>query len=279
MEETNEIENTNEGKHVTIKKSDIWKYSTFLLLAIVIVFGIIYFAKSGGVTGGATITGGTTNQPTQQPSQVRASIDDDAILGNKDASVTIIEFSDYQCPYCRKFWGETFSQIKEQYINTEKASLVFRDLPLSSIHPMAQQSAEAAECVREKGGDVAYFKYHDKVFSEQNIIDSGTPNGPVTKTATYTATDLKKWAKETGYNIDSCLDSGKFRSEVQKDSSDAQTAGGSGTPYFVILKKGESSGTAISGACSYDAFSKALDAEIAGKGWYQVPNTCNIVVA
>lgn len=275
MEESNQT-GMNEEKHITIKKSDIWKYSTFALLAVVLIIAVIYFAGSkGGVTGGATITGGTT----YQPSQVRASIDNDAVLGNESAPITIIEFSDYQCPFCRKFWGETLSLIRSDYIETGKVRLIFRDLPLSNIHPMAQQSAEAAECVREKGGDSAYFKMHDKMFEEQNIIDSGTPNGPVTKTAVYTASDLKKWAKEIGYNIDSCLDSGKFKSEVQKDSSDAQSIGGSGTPYFIILKTDKNMGTEISGACSYDAFSKALDAEAAGKSWYQVPDTCNIVVA
>src|SRR3989344_6683922 len=94
---------------------------------------------------------------------VSASEDDDAVLGNEDAPVTIIEFSDYQCPFCRKFWTETLGQIKSEYIDTGKVKLVFRDFPLSSLHPQAQASAEAAECVKEKGGDEAYFKMHDKM--------------------------------------------------------------------------------------------------------------------
>ncbi|MEK6842755.1 MAG: DsbA family protein, partial [Nanoarchaeota archaeon] len=155
-----------------------------------------------------------------------------------------------------KFWTETFSQLKTTYIDTGKVKLVFRDFPLISIHPMAQPSAEAAECVREKDGDAAYFKMHDKMFSEQNILDSGNPSGAVTKTVVYTNDDLKKWAKEIGYDISSCLDSGKYKSEVEKDTADAAKAGGSGTPYFVI------NGKALSGAQPFSAFQQVIEAEL-----------------
>ena len=190
---------------------------------------------------------------------VSASEDDDAVLGNKDAPVTIIEFSDYQCPFCRKFWGETYPQIKSEYIETGKVKLIFRDFPLSSIHPMAQDSGEAAECVREKGGDEAYFKMHDKMFSEQNILDSGSVTGAVTKTAVYTNEDLKSWASEIGYDISSCLDSGKYKSEVLKDTSAATAAGGQGTPFFVIMKSGETEGTSLSGAYPFDSFQQVVE--------------------
>ena len=199
---------------------------------------------------------------------VSASEDDDAVLGNENASVTIIEFSDYQCPFCRKFWTETYPELKSQYIETGKVKLVFRDLPLDTscnsnlgnqLHSMACKSAEAAECVREKGGDSAYFKMHDKMFSEQNILDSGSVSGDVTKTAVYTNDDLKKWAKDFGYDISSCLDSGKYKSEIMKDISDATLAGGSGTPYFIIKKTDEEKGTALSGAQPLSAFKSIID--------------------
>ncbi|MBI2042847.1 DsbA family protein, partial [Candidatus Pacearchaeota archaeon] len=151
------------------------------------------------------------------------------------------------------------SQIKTQYIDTGKVKLVFRDFPLSSLHPMAQPSAEAAECVREKGGDEAYFKYHDKIFSEQNILDSGSATGAVSKTVVYTNDDLKSWASDLGYDISSCLDSQKYRTEVEADTEDAQKAGGSGTPYFVIMKSGETKGTALSGAYPFDTFKEIID--------------------
>jgi len=252
-------ENKEQGSTITLKKSDLWKYSTFMLLAVVIVGGFfVYNGDSSGTTG----TGNTVQQPTgnnPEPTTATASVDDDAVLGNKNAPITIIEFSDYQCPFCRKFWGETFGQLKKDYIDTGKVKLVFRDFPLSSLHPMAQASAEAAECVREKGGDAAYFKFHDKMFEEQNIIDSGSATGAVTKTAVYTNDDLKAWAKETGYDIASCLDSGKYKNEVLKDVSDAQAAGFQGTPGFLIMKSGESSGTPLKGAYPIDSFKQIID--------------------
>ena len=245
---------------ITIKKSDFWKYSTLFLLLVVVIGGFMLMKGNDGTTTG-TVTGNVVDAGTQ-PSVVKASLDDDAVLGKKDAPVTIVEFSDYQCPFCRKFWTETLPQLKTTYIDTGKVKLVFRDLPLASLHPMAQASAEAAECVKEKGGDTAYFKFHDKLFEEQNIIDSGSKTGPVTKTATYTNDDLKKWAKSLGYDISSCLDSGKYKSEVAKDSADASAAGIQGTPGFVVMKSGTGEGVPLAGAYPFSQFQQIIEQQL-----------------
>src|SRR3989338_9938346 len=98
----------------------------------------------------------------------------------------------------------------------------------------------------------------DKIFSEQNRLDGGDPiTGPVRGTVQFTSTELKQWAKDIGYDIDNCLGSGKFKSEVQKDLSDATAAGGQGTPYFVI------NGKPLSGAQPFSAFKQIIDAELA----------------
>jgi len=173
---------------------------------------------------------------------VSASEDDDPFLGDEDAPVTIIEFSDYQCPFCKRFWSETLPLIKSEYIDTGKVKLVYRDFPLTRIHSQAQGAAEAAECVRKQGGDGAYFEYHDKLFENQQLLSDS---------------NFKLWATELGYNIDECLDSGEFTSEVLKDIADAQTAGGSGTPYFVV------NGVPLSGAQPFSAFQQIIEAELA----------------
>ena len=255
----------SEEKTITIKKSDLWKYSTFVLFAVVIIGGIFMFTGDGSGSGSASgsATQVPTN-PTPQPSVVSASVDDDPFLGSEDAPVTIIEFSDYQCPFCRKFWVETLPLIKSEYIDTGKVKFVYRDFPLVSLHSMAIPSAEAAECVRDEAGgsNEAYFEYHDKIFGEQNILDTGSLTGSVRSTVTYTNNDLKNWAQEIGYDISSCLDSGKFRGEVQKDISDAQSAGGQGTPFFVILGS-DGKGTPLSGAYPFSAFQQIIEAELA----------------
>src|SRR3989338_7030937 len=159
---------------ITIKKDQLWKYSTFLLLAVVIIGAFFMFSSN------STTTGNVVNDPGNDlpAPTAQVTVDDDAVLGNKDAPVTIIEFSDYQCPFCRKFWTETLPSIQKKYIDTGKVKFVYRDLPLTSIHPSAQPAAEAANCVREKGGDEAYFKMHDKIFQEgrvsvQNFLQKG----------------------------------------------------------------------------------------------------------
>lgn len=234
---------------ITISKDKLWKYSTFALLGV-IVLGVIFFVLPDKSPTGNVIQ----QQPQGLPSpsaKVEVSIDDDPVLGEDDAEVTIIEFSDYQCPFCRKFWQDTFTQLKTDYIDTGKAKFVYRDYPLN-FHPMAVPAAEAANCAREKGGDKAYYEMHDKMFEEQNILDGGT----VQSTVQFTKEDLKKWAKDIGYNIDSCLDSGKYTKEVQDDFADGGSAGVQGTPAFFI------NGRLLSGAQPYAAFKQAIDAEL-----------------
>lgn len=236
----------SDEKTITIKKSDLWRYSTFILIAVVLIGGVFLFTGNGVSNTG---TNTVVQQPTAQPGKVSASVDDDAFIGSEDAPVTIIEFSDYQCPFCRKFWIETLPSIKSEYIDTGKVKFVYRDFPLDSIHPFATPAAEAAECVRDEAGgsNEVYFEYHDKIFAGQ---------------ASLSESNLKQWAQELGYNIDSCLNSGKFRSEVQKDLADAQSAGGRGTPYFVIMGS-DGQGTPLSGAHPFNTFQQIIEAELA----------------
>ncbi|MBU0466665.1 MAG: DsbA family protein [Nanoarchaeota archaeon] len=252
---------------ITIKKENLWKYSTFVLGALVIVMALVIFTgDNSSVTGNVVANPQPSPSPNQQapsPSaeqqrspQVDVGVDDDAVLGDENAPVTIIEFSDYQCSFCMRFWSQTLPQIKSQYIESGKVKFSYRDLPLTSIHPFAQKAAESTECVREQGGDEAFWMMHDKIFENQAGLNDE---------------NLRIWAQERGYNIDTCLKSGKFRGEIQKDMQDAQRAGGRGTPYFII------NGKTLSGACPFNAFQQAIDAELAGKEWYS-PGSCQITV-
>ncbi|MEK7084540.1 MAG: thioredoxin domain-containing protein, partial [Patescibacteria group bacterium] len=113
------------------------------------------------------------NQPAQQapqtPAVVRGDVvDDDPMIGSAKAPVTIIEFSDFQCPFCARFATETLPPLKSTYLTTGKARLIFRDLPLVQIHPYARGAAIAAECAKKQGKDAMYFRYHDKLFENQS---------------------------------------------------------------------------------------------------------------
>ncbi len=197
----------------------------------------------------AAAPGQEANKPPSQPQTATVSIDDDAIKGNKGkAKVGIVEFSDYQCPFCKRFFDDTLTQMTKEYIDTNKAILVYRDLPLP-IHPFAQAEAEAAECAGEQGND-KYYAMHDKLFQGGGQFD---------------VAGLKNLAKEIGLNtskFDSCLDEGKMKAEVQKDSTDASQVGINGTPGFVIGKlndDGTVTGEIVSGAQPYANFKTVIE--------------------
>ena len=136
-----EIQQTNKDT-IQLSKSTVWQIISGLLfvLLVVSIFTSGFGFDSGSPTGGTVVDNnqqGNNNVPT---GVADVSADDDAFLGDKNAPVTIIEFSDFQCPFCRKFWTETFEQLKTQYIDTGKVKLVYRDFPLASInlhkHPL-----------------------------------------------------------------------------------------------------------------------------------------------
>jgi protein-disulfide isomerase len=233
---------------VTFKKTTLWKVGTFVFAALFVLsfFGGFNGFGSGGSVGTGTGSAVAPTNPSapNEPSKVSASADDDARIGSPDAPVEIIEFSDFQCPFCARA-APTVKQILDEY--GDDVTFVYRDFPLDSIHPFATPAAIASECVREEGGDDSYFEYHDKIFANQGALSDAS---------------LKSWAQELGYNIDECLDSQKYLDEVRKDLADAQAAGGRGTPYFVIIGS-DGEGTPLSGAQPFSAFKQIIDAKLA----------------
>jgi protein-disulfide isomerase len=168
----------------------------------------------------------------------------------------MIAFVDYECPFCKRFADETLPQIKSEYVDTRKVKLVMRDLPLS-FHENAHKESQAAECAREQGGDTAYFKYHDEIFKRT------TSNG------TGLALDqLSLIANDLGLNgsaLQECLDSEKYKAEVDKDLADASLYGANGTPTFFIGKsdsQGKFQGTILVGAQPFAAFKTIIDEQL-----------------
>lgn len=196
--------------------------------------------------------GGGAGAPAQPQGPVRVSIVGEPVLGNPDAPVTIVEFSDYECPFCKRSFDQLLPLLKKNYIDTGKLKLVFRNFPLS-FHQNAEKEAEAAECAKDQAGDAAYFKFHDEIFTKTTSNGTG-----------LTLSELPVIAKDIGLNVDTfqtCLNSGKFASEVKKDMDDGSAAGVSGTPSWFIGKSGKESieGTLIVGAQPYSVFQIAID--------------------
>lgn len=178
----------------------------------------------------------------QQPSNAKQEIstDDDPALGPEKAPITIVEFSDYQCPFCARV-EPTIKKVLENY--KDNVRLVYRDFPLG-FHQYGQKSAEATECADEQG---KFWEYHDLLFEKQS---EWSPVGP---------SKFSEYAKDLGLDVakfTECLDSGKYKEEVQKDQSDGQKYGVSGTPAFFI------NGVEVSGAQPYSAFEKVIEQEL-----------------
>jgi protein-disulfide isomerase len=250
------------SEDITIKKS------TFNKLIIGIAAALIAAAFFGGYTLGTQNSPqaiiqenpqqNTAPQPTQMqptsaaPTRVFISLDDDPIKGNPNAQLTIVEFSDFQCPFCARFYTQTLSQIQQNYIDSGKAKLVFRDFPLYNIHANARASALAAQCANEQG---KFWDYHNKLFEGQTAWASLSASDAASAFKQY-ATDLQL----NSNNFNSCLDSAKL-DEINKDYQDGTNYGVTGTPTFFIGNNKDGY-VVLVGAQPYSEFQKIIDAEL-----------------
>lgn len=217
-----------------------------IIVAGVIISGAVLYTRSSPQTTGTVQQAVGGDQ--QAGSIVTVSADDDAALGDPNAPVMIVEFSDFQCPFCRKFYKETLPQIKKDYIAAGKVKFVYRDFPLVQIHPGATPAAEGAECAKEQG---KFWEMHDAIFNEQEKQGSGTVQ--------FTALDVKKWAANIGLDtakFNQCLDAGTYKQEVEKDLADGSAAGVNGTPATFV------NGRLVSGAQPFAAFKVIIDEEL-----------------
>lgn len=171
-------------------------------------------------------------------------LDDDVILGNPDAPVTIVEFGDYQCPFCGRFFSEVEPKIRDEYIKTGKAKMVYRDFAF--LGPESQAAALASQCAAEQG---KFWAYHDELYKAE-VADGVEHNGNLS------AVFLKSLAGKLGLEsvkFNSCFDSQKYKSEIQKDYEDGVNAGVRGTPTTFV------NGELISGAASYLTFKNLIE--------------------
>ncbi len=195
---------------------------------IVILGGVFMFGRSFGVDG-AESTGTTAGAPTAQqptaptepgvdPSKVAAVTDDDHILGNVNAPITMIEYSDFECPFCARF-KPTVDQILSDYAG--KVRVVYRHFPLRSIHQQAQKAAEASECASDQG---KFWEMHDALFN-------------LNLTQSLSLDSMKNAAAEIGLNtstFNTCLDTGAKTQAVEEDYQNGIAAGVRGTPGSFI---------------------------------------------
>jgi protein-disulfide isomerase len=158
----------------------------------------------------------------QAPQNMTVKGDAIFVLGKSDAPLTMVEFTDYQCPFCGRFETGTFPEIKRKYIDTGKMRLIVRDLPLSDLHPFALKAAQSVHCAGDQG---KFWEMKDLVFKNQNKLDVVSLTGYATK-------DLA--LNESTFN--SCMADGKHLKEIGEEAKYAQSLGITGTPTFIIGK-------------------------------------------
>jgi protein-disulfide isomerase len=238
----------------------VFKTSHFYAVLVVLAFavGILIGYVAWGRTPPAAVVAQAPPQPAATPTleQVQYQIPADGFpsIGPDDAPITIVEFSDYQCPYCTRWHEETYRQLMDAY--PDQIRFVYRNYPLS-FHQNAMLSAQAALCAGEQN---QYWAYHDKLFSEKDLVNNA--EGTTLDVAAYVgfATDLQL---DTAA-FESCLSSDKYAQQVKDDVSFADSlptengeAAVGGTPTFFI------NGQRLVGAYPLAYFKQIIDAQLA----------------
>jgi protein-disulfide isomerase len=252
-DEEEAVQPAGEEDTITFKRSHFYSILTVLAFAAGVLLGYVVWGTGSKENAAIEVQSPQTAAqlevpvetlaPTSAPQYVRYDVPSEGFhsLGPDDAPITLIEFSDYQCPFCRRWHQEVYQSLLAAYPG--KIKLVYRNLPLTSIHPDAFPAAEAAMCA---GDQNAYWQYHDKLFASETL-----------------GTDVyKQYAQELGLDMtvfEDCITSHKFQQAIQEDSDFAINLGVRSTPTFFV------NGLAIVGAQPLDVFKQVIDKELAGE--------------
>lgn len=229
---------------ITFKKSHFFAGLTVLAFAAGILVGYMVWGTNSTTQTTSQSSGQLIDAPvTAQPEYTRYEIPTEGFhsLGPADAPITVVEFSDFQCPFCRRWHEETYKPLLDAYPG--KIKMVYRHLPLVSIHPEAFSAAEASMCA---GDQNVFWQYHDKLFGSDSLGN-----------AVY-----EQYARELSLDIPTfvdCITEHKFQEAIQADSDFAVNLGVRSTPTFFV------NGLAIVGAQPLDVFKQLIDKELAGE--------------
>jgi len=218
---------------------------------------------AGGLIAGAVVLGGNKNttlgvqqppaaapQPTGSTENVTPVTSEDHIRGNPNAPVKIVEYSDFECPFCKRFHS-TMQQVMNEYGKDGKVAWVYRHFPLDQLHPVkARLEAATAECVAEIGGNDAFWKFSDRFFEL-------TPSNNQTDTDTV----LPQIVGELGLSqtaVDECVASGRYDQHIQDEVDNAIATGGRGTPWSIVIAPNGDT-FPISGAQPYGSVKQLID--------------------
>ena len=245
--ETNNPETVPDSEDtITFKRTHFYSILVVVAFAIGILTGYFVWGRNPAYARAAANNPSAAQIPaaTQAPRYVRYDVATDGFpsMGPADAPIVIVEFSDFQCPFCQRFYDQTYKQLMAAYPG--KIRFVYRHLPLTSIHPEAFPAAEASMCANEQN---AFWPFHDKIFENQEKLGSGL--------YLQIANDLNLNTSA----FEDCVNTNKYKDQVQADSDFALGLGVQSTPTFFI------NGLALVGAQPLTAFTQIIDKELAGE--------------
>jgi protein-disulfide isomerase len=217
-----------------------------------LLWGLLVLLFAAAVLGGCGAPAGAdylpvTAAPAQSRSLTAGLVEETmSVKGDASAPVLMIEYSDYQCPFCSRYVSTVLPEIMAQYVETGKVRYQFRDLPLTAIHPEAQAAAEAARCAGEQGD---YWGMHNALFAQQQAWQGAAARPAFVALAQGLGLDAGA--------LEACLDAGRYREIVQQHLAQGQSLGFSGTPSFIIGEQ------AVIGAQPFEVFQQVIEQELA----------------
>ena len=218
-------------EEVNNKQASQYLIPISIVIAGIFVAAALYF---GGSVSPAGVAGTQNNQPVAQQPEPTGSTDavrpvtsEDHIKGSPDAPIKIVEYSDFECPFCKRF-HDTMNEVMDKYGDSGEVAWVFRQFPLDQLHPVkARAVAVASECAAEQGGNEAFWKFTDGYFDVT-----------LTNNKTDIETVIPQLVQETGLDqvaFQTCFTSGKYNDHIEADIANAVETGGRGTPWSIMI--------------------------------------------
>jgi protein-disulfide isomerase len=235
-----------------------------IIVAAILICGAILFAALYHPSSSPTAQTGTGGSQQQQPAASLTNVaklgSRDAVLGNSNAPVTVIEYGDYQCPFCTRYFSQIQPLIKQNYIDTGKVKMVFRDFPFLGAESLA--AAEAAQCANDQG---KLWAYHDALYAAKSADET---KGGGENDGFFTRAEFLTLANQTGLSagtFTSCIDGAQHASDIQTETSTAVSAGIVSTPTTVVNGKLVADQTGSSLGANATAIFQFIDSAVSGK--------------
>lgn len=208
------------------EKGNMWVAISILLAGLIIAGAVIFTNNGDDISGGQNALNNNNNQaPTFDSSSITPVSDADHIRGDINAPIVIVEYSDTECPFCKRL-HETMNQLMTEYEG--QIAWVYRHLPLSQLHPNAPEQSHATECVAEIAGEEAFWTYLDRIYATEN----GTRG--------FDMDLLPQYASDLGVDLNAfneCMDSGRYEDKIASQVNEAFDAGATGTPFNIVITK------------------------------------------